>query len=127
MSNPTLIKTVTASGTVPANRVVKPHASIAGAFVAAAAVADLLVAVCIQPGGATDGARMDIQLGGLADVEAGAAIAAGALLTVDSSGRVVTAAPATGVNNGIIGVAFDAAGAAGDIIRVLLAPSKAQG
>jgi hypothetical protein len=64
---------------------------------------------------------------GIAYIEAGAAIAAGAPVTSDAVGRCVTAAPAAGSNVRIVGFALESASAAGDIIRVMLGFGLMQG
>lgn len=85
---------VTTTGTVPA-----ANAAVLGATIANAAIGDYVTCVTL----------------GTAEVEAGAAIAAGATLATDSSGRAVTYA--SGVK---IGTAMQAATAAGQIIEVNL-------
>lgn len=127
MSHPTQTKTLTAGGTIANRRIVVPHGSNAGQVIQASAATGALMGVVDQPGGVTAGQRVDIHVGGLPEVEAGAAIAAGALVTADSSGRAVTAAPSAGVNNRVIGVAFDAAAANGDLIRIIISPGSVQG
>jgi Uncharacterized conserved protein (DUF2190) len=71
--------------------------------------------------------HIDVQIDGVAYVEAGAAVAVGADVTSDSLGRGITASPAAGVNAYIAGKAQSAASAAGDIIEVQLIPSIKQG
>ena len=60
-------------------------------------------------------------------VEAGGAVARSSPVTSDGTGRAIVAAPAAGVNMWSAGVALEAATAAGDLIRVLLVPSRIQG
>ena len=62
---------------------------------------------------------VSLVLNGIAEAEAGAAVARGARLTADASGRVVAAAS----GNIVIGVAMAAAGAAGEIIPINVVPS----
>jgi hypothetical protein len=121
-----LVRTVTAGGTVGQRRIVVPHASNPGEFIEATSATTALMGVCVQPGGATAGQPMDIQLDGIAEVIAGGTIAAGAPVTANASGAAVTASPGAGVNNRLIGFAFEAA-VSGDIFRVRLAPGSIQG
>lgn len=124
MSNPTLIKSLSAGAAIAPFRLVK--FSAAETVIQAAAVADFIVGVANEVGAAS-GERQDVVMAGIAFAEASAAIALGAFLTTDASGRVVTAAPAAGTNNRIIGIALEAAAATGDVIRVLVAPGTFQG
>lgn len=124
MSNPSLIKSLTAGAAIAPFRIVK--FSAAETVIQAAAVADFLVGVSNEVGAAS-GERQDVVLTGVAYVEASAAVALGAVLTTDASGRAVAAAPAAGTNNRIIGIAMDAAAATGDIFRVLLQQGTTQG
>lgn len=124
MSNPELIKSLSAGAAIAPFRIVK--FSAAETVIQATAVGDFLIGVSNEVGAAS-GERQDVVLSGIAYAEASAAITVGALLTTDASGRCVTAAPAAGVNNRIIGVAFEAATATGDVIRVILSPGSVQG
>ncbi|WP_288843468.1 capsid cement protein [uncultured Deefgea sp.] len=124
MSNPNIVKNFTAGAAIPACTLVK--FSAAETVVAATSSTDLIIGVTTDIPAAA-GERCDVILEGIAFVNAGAVSALGARLTSDASGRVITAAPAVGVNAQVSGIAFDAALAAGDIIRVLLAPSVMQG
>lgn len=72
---------------------------------------------------AAAGAEVPVRILGITQVEAGAAIVAGAQVTTDASGRAVTAATA----NNVFGVAQTAAGAAGDMVMVLLATPATTG
>lgn len=124
--NPTLVKPVTAGGTVGERRILKPHASNVGQFIEATAAADALVGTCMQPGGATAGQPMDMGMGGILEVICGGTIAAGAPVTSNGSAAAIAAAPATGANVRCLGFAYEA-GVSGDIIRVLYAPHTLQG
>lgn len=125
MPNPGLIKTKTADGAIAARRIVKPGAG-AGEVAQAAAAADALVGVSERAGDVADGGRVDVIKSGIAQVEAGGVIAAGAAVTADADGKAVAAAPAAGSNVRIIGFAEEAA-AAGDYFDVLIAPGVMQG
>jgi hypothetical protein len=126
MSNPTLIKSYVAEAAVLPYRVVK-FGSADGQVVQAAAAADASFGIADNLGQGTAGSRVDVAVDGIAEAEAGAAVARGALLSVDSSGRVITAAASAGANVRVIGVAMSAAGAAGEIILVSIKPGSFQG
>lgn len=126
MSNPTLIKSYVAEAAVLPYRVVK-FGTADGQVVQAAAAADASFGVADNLGQGTAGARVDVAVDGIAEAEAGAAVARGALVSVDSSGRVITAAASAGANVRVIGVAMSAAGAAGEIILVSIKPGSFQG
>ena len=79
------------------------------------------------PGTFAIGARVDVVISGITEVEAGAAFSAGALLTADGTGRAIVAAPAAGVNNRIVGIALQPAGAAGDLVQINVTPLSLQG
>lgn len=126
MSNPTLIKSYVAEAAVLPYRVVK-FGTADGQVVQAAAAADASVGIADSLGQGTAGSRVDVAVDGIAEAEAGAAVARGALVSVDSSGRVITATASAGANVRVIGVAMSAAGAAGEIILVSIKPGSFQG
>ena len=125
MANPGIIKSLVAGGVIPAYTAVK-FGSDDNTVVAAAAATDLVMGTTMELAAAS-GERCDVQLNGIANVLAGAAITRGSLVTVDASGRAIAAAPAAGSNVTIIGRAFESASAAGDVIRVMLVTSSMQG
>ena len=121
--NPTLIKNKGAEAAVAAYRIVKHGA--AGGVVQASDASAALIGVAIElPAAAGD--RIDVAQAGIAYVEFGGTVAAGAALTADADGKAVAAAPTTGANAYIIGFAEEA-GADGDIGSVLIAPSIMNG
>ena len=124
MSNPELIKNMTAGGAISAYRIVR--LSAADTVVQASAVTQALIGAIMDVAPA-NGERVDVVLSGVTLIEAGAAVALTDLLTTDSSGRAVAAAPAAGTNNRIIGIPLETATAAGDLIRVRLGPGSFQG
>lgn len=124
MSNPTLTKNFTTGAAVTKRRLVK-FGSADFTVVQAAAATDLIIGVASELS-ADSGARVDVHVAGIAEVEAGGTITRGAKVTADSDGKAVAAAPAAGVNNQIAGIAMVSA-SAGDIIDVLLAPFTMQG
>jgi Uncharacterized conserved protein (DUF2190) len=124
MSNPILLKNFTAGAAINAYRIVKISAT--DTVVLAAAATDSLIGVNADIAPALN-ERCDVVLMGIAFVEAGAAVAAGAMVTADALGRGVVAAPAAGSNVRVIGFALEAATAAGDVIRVALEAGVMQG
>ena len=123
--NPLLIKNFRAAAAIAAFRIVKFDAAD-NDVVQAAAATDASIGVCVQPGGAASGARCDVALVGLAEVEFGGNVTRGGPVTADADGKAVAAAPAQGVNNRIIGYAMKSQ-ASGDIGSIRLAPSVMQG
>lgn len=118
MSNPKLLKNYMAESAISPYRIVK-FGSTDGKVVPAAAATDLLVGVTNDVGPAIN-ERCDVVHCGIAFLEAGAAITRGSSITSDASGRGIAT---TTTGNRVIGNALDAAAAAGDIIRILIAPS----
>ena len=107
-----LALTVTAGGTIPANRFVTPAGALAGADVNTLGVAQFAAV-------AADKLAVDVL--GTVVVEAGAAVSAGATVKSDSTGRAITWA----TSGAKVGLALEAAGAAGNMIEVLLVPNVA--
>lgn len=120
------VKSFVAGSAIAAWTLVKPGGT-AGQVVPCAAATDFIIGVCVQPWGAASGDRVDVAVGDIVDVVAGAAVVAGAPITSDASARAVTAAPSAGSNVRIIGVAYEAADAAGTIFRVIYSPGLMQG
>ena len=125
MSNKLLSTAFVADVVIPKFRIVKHGAGDRNVTLSTAA-ADLSIGVSHELDAAV-GERIDVERIGIANVEAGAAIARGSPITADATGRGIVAAPAAGVNARVIGFADEAALAAGDVIRVLLAPCVMQG
>ena len=69
--------------------------------------------------GSASGDPVSVQMGGIAKVECGAAVAAGAAVTTDSAGRGITTTTAADF---CLGVALEAGSAAGSIIAVSIRP-----
>lgn len=125
MANMLLAKNFAADVALPPFRLVKPG-SADGRMALATAATDLIIGVNMELAAAA-GERIDVQLIGIACVEAGAAIPRGSLITADATGRAIVAAPAAGANVSVAGRTLEAATAAGDVINFLQAPGQAQG
>jgi hypothetical protein len=110
---PALTLTVTAAGSIAANRFVTPAGAQAGAD------ANTLGVALSAASGA--GERIPVIALGTAAVEAGAAISAGATVKSDSQGRAITWA----TSGAKIGIALEAASGAGQVIEVFLVPNVA--
>lgn len=123
--NVLLAKNHVADMAIPKFRLVK-HGAGDDRITLATSSADFIIGATMDIDAALN-ERSDVQLLGIAYVEAGAAIARGALITADAIGRGVTAAPAAGVNASVVGRALEAASAAGDVIRVLQSVGQIQG
>lgn len=107
------VKTFAAGAAVAKRRIVKFDGS--GDIVQGAAAADLLVGISDQAADIAISERVDVHMSGQPEVEAGAAIAAGAPVTADANGKAVTAGVA---GNVAIGFAVESADADGDIITI---------
>lgn len=77
---------------------------------------------------ATTAANQEVRvmLSGISRVKLGGTVTRGDLIGSDASGQGVTVAPSAGTNNRVVGIAM-ASGVSGDIIPVLLNPSRPQG
>lgn len=120
-----IIRNFIASGAMTHRRLVKWTATD-GVVAQASAATDKIAGVVDYPNGAADGERVDVVLFGIADVEYGGTVAAGAPVTSDASGKAVAAAPATGVNNDVAGRPLLSA-VSGDFVKTLINPGKMQG
>lgn len=98
------------------------HAAAARSCTQASAASQVGLGVAIEAAAAA-GVEVPVQDIGVAQVEAGAAITAGAQVTTDASGRAVTAA----TGNNVFGIAHTAAGAAGDMVMVKLSTPATTG
>ena len=120
----TISKSRSAATAIPPYRIVKPGAAD-GQVALATAATDALMGTTGQLGAAI-GERVDVDLGGMPEVELGGTVAAGDPLTADANGKAVKAIPAAGANVRIIGFS-DTSGTAGAVITYLHAPSVMQG
>lgn len=133
MSNTLLDTSFTADAAIANNRIIK-HGTGDRNVTFSAAATDLSIGILngLPPvnggtSGVAAGERLDVTRVGIAWLEAGAAFARGSKITSDAVGRGIVAAPAAGSNVQIIAIADEAATAAGDVVRVLIAPSVMQG
>lgn len=120
----TLVKSYTAGAAVAAYRIVK-FGSADGEVIQGAAATDSLIGVSGELAAAS-GARIDINQGGMPDVEFGGSVTRGGPVTADADGKAVAAAPSAGSNARIIGFAVNSA-ASGDIAPIVFAPGVMQG
>lgn len=123
--NPTLVKSFIAGGAIGARALVK-FGSADGTVVAATAATDSIVGVCVQPGGAGSGDRVDVAISGIAEIKFGGTVTRGGTVTANSDSEGVAPAPAAGVVNRIVGIALQST-SDGDIGDVLLAQGEVQG
>ncbi|MDZ4095470.1 MAG: capsid cement protein [Paracoccaceae bacterium] len=118
---PSFTKSYEASAAILGNRIVRFSDVAASTRIAMAAVnTDPAIGVSDRLG-AEIGDQCDIHVAGLASVELGAAVTAGAPLMSDASGRAIPAIAAAASTRRVIGFAH-APGVIGDIIDVWLAP-----
>lgn len=120
----TISKSRRAGGPIPPYRIVKPGA-VEGQVVLAAAPTDALKGTTGQLG-VSSGERVDVDMGGIPEVELGGTVANGDPLTSDANGKAVKAQPVAGTNVRIIGFA-DTAGTNGAVINYIFAPGVMQG
>lgn len=120
----TISKSRRADTAIPAYRIVKPGA-INGHVALATAATDALAGTTNQLAAAI-GERVDVDMGGIPEVELGGTVAAGDPLTSDASGKAIKAVPAAGANVRIIGFA-DTDGGNGVVINYTFAPGVMQG
>jgi len=107
-------KTLTAAAAILAARIVKYDGS--GNVVPATAAADLSIGVSDPTVEVASGDQVDVELTGLVEIKASAAIAFGASVTAAADGKAVTAA----TGDVAVGWAFSNAEAADDIFLVQL-------
>ena len=115
MSNPVLIKTFVALAAVAGRKLVTFGAAD-GQVAEATGETDPIIGVS-EKIGSRDNERVDVIVGGVAEVTAGAAVTRGAVLTSDGNGNAVAASEVT---DRIIGIAMNS-GVSGDHINVLIA------
>lgn len=109
------------SGGVTKRRLVKLNA--AGAEVVHATDATAAIVGVVGDLDAAAGKAADVHMAGIAEVEAGGNVTDGMPLTAGTAGVAVDGTPSAGNVSWIAGIAL-ADGASGDIIPMLLAPSR---
>ena len=114
-----------AGASVTPNRLVKLGAADQTVILSTAA-ADKSIGVSSPNITTSTGDRVDVIVGGVAEVVSGGTVTRGDRITSDANGAGVTAAPAAGTNNFCVGIALDSA-VSGDIFSVLIAPQTFQG
>lgn len=117
-----LVKNLTAAAAIKPRRVVAFAAAEGQVETAVSPTAKPLIGVTGVIGTTAAGQRVDVYLGDVQTVEAGAAFAQGVDLTVDAEGRVIAAAPAATVTHRIIGGALGPATALGELVSVHIRP-----
>lgn len=139
MHNPQLTKTFVADGAIAKRRIVK-FGGADGKAAQADAATDALFGVAADLD-AADGARVDVHMAGVAEVEYGGNVTRGALLTADADGKAIAVTRHTHTENAagtytqdattgagsagrVIGIAL-VSGVAGDIGSVQIAPAFA--
>jgi hypothetical protein len=122
--HPGFTKTFNTGGAVAKRRVVKFSAD--GVVVQSAAAADLHVGVSDMSFDIASGARADVRMSGVAEVDAGGACTRGQLATADANGKAVDIAPGAGANVRAFGM-FMTSAVNGDVVDVFLFPSRPQG
>lgn len=117
-----LVRNFVSAGAIKPRRVVTFAAGEGQVETAVSATAKTLIGVTGVIGAVAAGERVDVHLGDVQTVEAGAAFAQGVDLTVDAEGRVIAAAPGAGVTQRIIGGAMGPATALGELVDVHIRP-----
>lgn len=123
-TNDLLSKTFTAGAAIGANKLVKMGAAD-GAVIEAVDGAASIVGVAPDVDTAS-GARIDVQMIGIAKVKSGGTIVRGGLVTASTAGVAVASAPAAGVNSYVAGFAMESC-ASGDLFGVMLNQGLTQG
>jgi hypothetical protein len=115
MSNPLLVKNKVAEAAITANSIVK-FGSTDDFVVLGAAAGDAVIGV-VEGIAPAAGERVDVVLGGIAEVKLAGAVTRGGGVVANASGLAVAAA----AGNRAIGYVLQS-GVAGDIVEVLIAP-----
>jgi hypothetical protein len=125
MSNTVVFaKSFFSGGAIAANSIAKIGANDYDVLQAAAAT-DAFLGITTEVASIAS-ERVDVIMGGIADLKINGVVTRGALLTSDASGLGVAAAPGAGTNNRVIGTAI-ISGVAGDVIPVLVSLGIMQG
>lgn len=119
-----LVKNFTAAGAIKPRRIVAFAATEGQVEIAVSATAKPLVGVTGIVGTTAALQRIDVCLGAVHTVEAGAAFAQGVDLTTDAEGRAIAAAPGANQTHRIIGQALGVSTALGELVSVRIAPGS---
>lgn len=117
-----LVKNLTAAAAIKPRRVVAFAAAEGQVETAVSPTAKPLIGVTGVIGAVAAGERIDVYLGDVQSLEAGAAFGQGVDLTVDAEGRVIAAAPAATATVRIIGSSLGVSTAPGEIVPVHIKP-----
>lgn len=102
-------------------RGVKMDASNNNRVVAIAAITDVVFGILQEDvDGSSDVKSAEVQVGGIAKMEASAAITRGDLVGVSANGRAVAIVAGTDTTQFTVGIALQTAAGAGEIISVLI-------
>lgn len=118
--NPTFTKAYEASAAIAGYRIVAFSDAASSAKIATAASETAPALGVSDAMGAPEGGMCDVHRAGLAPVQLGGTVTAGAPLMADEDGLAIVATAAASSTHRVIGYA-DAPGVAGDIISVWLA------
>ncbi len=122
--NPTTIKTYLSGAAVGANKLVKLSADETVIHAVDGAAPILGVTLNATSGAAE---RVDVVVQGIASVKAGGTVAITDYVTSGAAGVGVAAAPGAGVNSNVVGISAGKAAVTGDLVDILIAPSRIQG
>lgn len=121
--NPLLTKTHDAGAAITKFRLLKIGAADEAVIHAVDGTAPI---VAVSAETVASGARVEVEMAGLVEVELGGTVARGDYVTAGAAGVGVKSAPAAGVNSDVAGVAM-VSGVSGDIINMMLSPCRIQG
>lgn len=119
---PSFIRAFEASAEITGRRIVAFSDVAASSKIAMAASATAPALGVADPMGAALGDMCDVHLDGMASVECGATVTAGAPLVADATGRAIPAVAAAATTKRIVGYALQP-GVVGDFIDIWLSPS----
>lgn len=117
-----LVKNLTSAAAIKPRRVLVFAAAEGQVQQASSPTAKRLIGVSGVIGTTAAGQRIDVYLGDVQPLEAGAAFDQGVELTVDAEGRVIAANPAATVTQRIIGASLGVSTALGEIVPVHIQP-----
>lgn len=119
---PTFIRAFEASAAIAGRRIVAFSDAAASSKIAQAATATAPALGVSEAMGAEAGGMYDVVLAGMAAVDLGGTVTAGAPLMADAEGKAIAASAAAATTRRVVGFAIQP-GVAGDIIDIWLAPS----